>query len=205
MKRKAFTLIELLIVVAIIAILAAIAIPNLLEAQVRSKVSRVKADMATLKTALETFRLDRGQYPPDSSYGVIVYIDRLKYLTTPVAYITSVPKDPFVDKGKTIEYCASEQYNPYKAGGSKSAEFLYPLTYDFAARRGPNGWESRQVWAKISRQPDSVYWGMRSVGPDGWPAWLGDAMPSYDPTNGTVSRGNIYRTSIGEDQPLVTE
>ena len=38
--EKAFTLIELLIVVAIIAILAAIAVPNLLEAQVRAKVAR---------------------------------------------------------------------------------------------------------------------------------------------------------------------
>ena len=38
--------------VAIIAILAAIAVPNFLEAQTRSKVSRVKTDLSTLATAM---------------------------------------------------------------------------------------------------------------------------------------------------------
>ncbi len=61
---RGFTLIELLIVVAIIAILAAIAVPNFLEAQVRSKVSRVKADMRTLATAIETYTVDNNKPMP---------------------------------------------------------------------------------------------------------------------------------------------
>src|SRR5687767_11253654 len=60
---RAFTLIELLIVVAIIAILAAIAVPNFLEAQTRAKVSRARADMRTEATALEMYRLDSNMYP----------------------------------------------------------------------------------------------------------------------------------------------
>ena len=60
---RGFTLIELLIVVAIIAILAAIAIPNFIEAQTRSKVSRVKADMRSLATAVEAYRVDNNRYP----------------------------------------------------------------------------------------------------------------------------------------------
>ena len=60
-----FTLIELLIVVAIIAILAAIAAPNLLEAQTRSKVSRVHADMRSISTGLEAYRVDNSHYPPN--------------------------------------------------------------------------------------------------------------------------------------------
>ena len=62
-EKKAFTLIELLIVVAIIAILAAIAVPNFLEAQVRAKVSRVKADERSLTNAIEMYRVDWNIYP----------------------------------------------------------------------------------------------------------------------------------------------
>ncbi|HPK03668.1 MAG TPA: prepilin-type N-terminal cleavage/methylation domain-containing protein [Candidatus Sumerlaeota bacterium] len=66
-RLKGFTLIELLIVVAIIAILAAIAVPNFLEAQVRSKVSRVRADIRSLATGIESYYVDNNIYPAQAS------------------------------------------------------------------------------------------------------------------------------------------
>jgi prepilin-type N-terminal cleavage/methylation domain-containing protein len=68
-KRKGFTLIELMVVIAIIIILAAIAIPNYLKMTERAKKSRIASDMATLATGLETFKTDWGAYPSNATDG----------------------------------------------------------------------------------------------------------------------------------------
>jgi len=130
--RNAFTLIELLIVVAIIAILAAIAVPNFLEAQTRAKVSRVKNDMRAITTGLESYAVDYNKYPPcwdlRINNWINLFLDRLQPLTTPIAYLTSIPPDPFIGD-KTQGMIFHLTFNPDAYITVQYAEdYFIPLT-----------------------------------------------------------------------------
>ncbi len=176
---RAFTLIELLIVVAIIAILAAIAIPNFLEAQVRAKVSRVKTDLRTIAVAVEAYMTDHNVYPPDQDNNPFARNEPgFTLLTTPVAYMTLKPMDPF-SKPFNLANPNADDIAPWYEMGSGSD----------ALREG-------------ARFPDryvvQCYY-LSSYGPDQQRSQSNDDFPfdsnlrNYDPTNGTVSFGDIYR------------
>ena len=193
-KKRAFTLIELLIVVAIIAILAAIAVPNFLEAQVRSKVARVKADIRSAATALEAYRVDYQDYPLEG----ILYLEYVYQLTTPVAYITSVAlKDPFQPQSgipsrffwtnPPAGWIGSFNFFRYNQGwamGCYGGTYLQP-GYGVLSH-GPS-----KEWSWIEHYPY-----FKATGGSHTSAGItrsGAENTVYDPSNGTKSFGGIAR------------
>lgn len=210
--KRAFTLIELLIVVAIIAILAAIAVPNFLEAQVRAKVSRAKADMRTLATALETYVTDQNRYPISAQWvngpgapAPASFNNRLRGLTTPLAYITSLPVDVFWNHVVQFPITPGQpptfEYNDYSTAVAGQ---------NFAPLPSYNLFQSRKAMDDYYGRKGVVSWSLHSAGPDRQndfqsptlakpvreaSAAVQGSIRTYDPTNGTVSVGDVARTN----------
>ncbi len=184
-KISGFTLIELLIVVAIIAILAAIAVPNFIEAQTRAKVSRVKSDLRTLATALESYYIDYGTYPPDGDDTQFFNFDvmaTLKVVTTPIAYAVALPFDPFNtdipnDSALQILFPGDPPYT-----------YVYNT---FGNSLGINLAASGPTPPDNNGSPDN--YGLSSPGPSrSFDSAVGTPI-LYDPSNGTISVGDIHR------------
>ncbi len=70
-KRHGFTLVEIMIVVAIIGLLAVMAIPSLTKARVNAKVSSFLNHLRISTGAFEMYALELGSYPPDVNPGIM--------------------------------------------------------------------------------------------------------------------------------------
>ena len=185
----AFTLIELLIVIAIIAILALIAVPNFLEAQTRAKVTRCYSDMRTIAHAMENYFLDNGAYPPDWDSsgnpnpppGLTGRDEGMTYanLTTPISYLVTIPPDPFYEKSGLLNTYKGTPYFQYAAptwGAPPVAWARVGAQYVFSTV-GPDQ-QDDSLWSHAYTRPEGV-------------------LRAYNPTNGTISRGDIARSNIG--------
>jgi prepilin-type N-terminal cleavage/methylation domain-containing protein len=214
MKQKChgFTLIELLIVIAIILILIAIALPNFLEAQIRSRIARVKSEFKGIEVALESYRTDYKRYPTPEDYRVVPgpYQDKYRRnfrfpvgtritdaveLTTPVKYLTSLAyPDLFVESGQHVDdlgagTITTYYYLCYETFGL--VRYGVPPSFDAwaLASWGPDvddsGVTHFPYFEKRDRLFDHANWG----------------FAFYSPTNGTYSTGDLVRLGQSAGTP----
>ena len=84
-KARAFTLLELIVVVAIVGILAAIAMPNMINTPRRAKEAVLKTNLRTLREVIDQHYGDKGSYPPTLE----ALVDE--------GYLRDVPFDPMTE------------------------------------------------------------------------------------------------------------
>jgi general secretion pathway protein G len=127
-RHGGFTLIEVMVVVVILSILAAIVVPRIMDRPDQARIARVQQDLNALKSALDLYRLDNYVYPT-TDQG----LDALK--TEPTlppeprnwksdGYVDRLPKDPW---GNEYQYLNPGVHGPidifsYGADGQEGGE-----------------------------------------------------------------------------------
>jgi general secretion pathway protein G len=105
LHERGFTLLELLVVMTIIGILAAVAIPALRDSPQRAREAALKEDLFTMRSTIDQFHGDKGFYPPD--------------LATLVSegYLRQIPLDPMT-KSRETWVVAYEELQPTAEGAA---------------------------------------------------------------------------------------
>jgi len=98
-KQSGFTLIEILVVITILAILAGLLVPRVMDRPDQARVVAAKNDVRAIQSAVNLYRLDNGVYP-STEQGLMALVQRPETGNVPRnwkqgGYLDRVPKDPW--------------------------------------------------------------------------------------------------------------
>lgn len=121
MTKRAFTIIEVLIAVAIIGILAAVIVPQFQDYAQKAKESNAKANLKILRNAIERYAarndgLSPGHYSDTPISATLTFYFK-KWLTVSGSYLSEIPENPF-NNLNTLKAVQTTDAFPEKADGS---------------------------------------------------------------------------------------
>ena len=144
------TLIEMMVVLVIIGIVAALVVPNVIGRPDEARVAVATADLRTIAASLEMYRLDNRSYPT-SEQGLSALTERPVASPVPAnwmagGYLPNLPVDPW---GNAYQYIAPGEVGPYQVtsfgadgepgGSGVDADIVHGAGMAAAAEGGTNG------------------------------------------------------------------
>src|SRR6266571_822424 len=114
-KHAGFTLVEIMIVVAIIALLAAIAVPNFLRSRKRSQATQVLEDLRIIDSAVDQYAIETNR---PGGFGPLTWADIKNYMKTGTRLYTTATGTDILGNQFTLP---SVDFPPIVAGGTYTA------------------------------------------------------------------------------------
>ena len=119
-----FTLIEVLVVVVILGILAAVVVPRVMDQPDKAKVTKAKADVNSLVTALNIYRLENGQYP-STNQGLQALVSRPSGQPEAAnwkvgGYVDRLPLDPWGNEYQYLSPGVNAEIDVYSLGSDNA-------------------------------------------------------------------------------------
>lgn len=119
-KQRGFTLIEIMVVVVILGILAALVVPQVMNRPDQAKVTVAKGDIKAIGAALDMYKLDNYSYP-STQQGLDALVEKPGGNPQPKnwnrdGYLKRVPKDPWGNEYQYLSPGTEGQYDLYSYG-----------------------------------------------------------------------------------------